>query len=145
VTTDIQKRAAAPVIVTMVGGAPLDTIPTSAAAHTTERLTMTGPNAILYQITYDDPEVFIAPWTAQEEWDRNDKYQFFEYACAEGDVQIRNYIKASRAHRAQLAAGTANPDEVDPRARFAGTFDFDPVAPGSPPPRSGQQQASNGE
>jgi hypothetical protein len=145
VTTDIQKRAAAPVIVTMVGGAPLDTIPTSAAAHTTERLTMTGPNAILYQITYDDPEVFTAPWTAQEEWDRNDKYQFFEYACAEGDVQIRNYLRASRAHRAQLAAGTANPKQVDPRARFAGTFDFDPVAPGAPPPRSGQQQASNGE
>ncbi len=145
VTTDLQKRAAAPVIVTMVGGAPLDTIPTSAKAHTVERLTMTGPNAILYQITYDDPEVFTAPWTAQEEWDRNDHYQMFEYACAEGDVQVRNYIVASRAARAQIAAGTRKPETLaqDSRSRFTKTFDFDPVAPGAPQPGASAARKSS--
>jgi hypothetical protein len=28
-------------------------------------------------------------------WTRNDKYQFFEYACAEGNEQTGNYIKAT--------------------------------------------------
>ena len=147
VSEDIQKRAAAPVIVTMIGGAPLDTIPVGARAHSTEKLTMTGPDSILYEVTYDDPDVFTAPWTAQEEWDRNDKYQMFEYACLEGDVQVRNYIKASRAARAQIAAGTRKPEtiEKDSRSRFTKTFDFDPVAPGSPPPGAGRARgAANG-
>jgi len=147
VTEDIQKRAAAPVIVTMIGGGPLDTIPVSTKAHSIEKLTMTGPNSILYQVTYDDPDVFTAPWTAQEEWTRNDKYQMFEYACLEGDVQVRNYIKASRAARAQIAAGTRKPETIDKdsRSRFTKTFDFDPVAPGSPQPGTGRPQgASNG-
>jgi hypothetical protein len=146
VTEDIQKRAAAPVIVTMIGGAPLDTIPVSTRAHAVEKLTMTGPNSILYEVTYDDPDVFTAPWTAQEEWNRNDKYQMFEYACLEGDVQIRGYISASRAARAQIAAGTRKPEtiEKDSRSRFTKTFDFDPVAPGSPQPGSGSKQAANG-
>jgi hypothetical protein len=147
VTYDLQKRAAAPVIVTMVGGAPLDTIPVSAKAHAVEKLTMTGPDSILYEVTYDDPEVFTAPWTAQEEWDRNDEYQMFEYACLEGDVQIRGYISASRAARAQIAAGTRKPETIDKdsRSRFTKTFDFDPVAPGSPPPGAGgAQTAANG-
>jgi hypothetical protein len=146
VTEDLQKRAAAPVIVTMIGGAPLDTIPVSARAHSVEKLTMTGPDSILYEVTYDDPEVFTAPWTAQEEWSRNDKYQMFEYACLEGDVQIRGYVSASRAARAQIAAGTRKPEtiEKDSRSRFTKTFDFDPVAPGAPPPRTARAQASNG-
>jgi hypothetical protein len=147
VTHDLQKRAAAPVIVTMIGGAPLDTIPVSTKAHSIEKLTMTGPDSILYEVTYDDPEVFTAPWTAQEEWNRNDQYQMFEYACLEGDVQIRGYVSASRAARAQIAAGTRKPEtiEQDSRSRFTKTFDFDPVAPGAPRPAARQDaQASNG-
>jgi hypothetical protein len=146
VTYDLQKRAAAPVIVTMVGGAPLDTKPVGARAHAVEKLTMTGPDSILYEVTYDDPDVFTAPWTAQEEWTRDDKYQMFEYACLEGDVQIRGYISASRAARAQIAAGTRKPETIDKdsRSRFTKTFDFDPVAPGSPQPgATGRRGNSN--
>jgi hypothetical protein len=90
--------------------------------------------------------VFAAPWTAQEEWVRNDKYEMFEYACLEGDVQVRGYVSASRAARKQIAAGTRTPEtiEKDSRSRFTKTFDFDPVAPGAPPPRSAGAQASNG-
>ncbi|HZF45312.1 MAG TPA: hypothetical protein VEZ26_03175, partial [Sphingomonadaceae bacterium] len=111
-----------------------NTIPMSKQARTVEKLTMTGPNAILYEITYSDPEVYTKPWTAQLEWARDDKYQFFEYACHEGNVQLRNYVSASRAHRADIAAGKEKPEttEEDSRSRFAKQFDFDPVAPGAP-------------
>ncbi len=93
----VSKRAASPLNMATQLVPPFNTIPTSAKARTVERLTMTGPNSILYEITYTDPEVYTAPWTAQLEWTRDDSYQMFEYACHEGNVQLRNYITASRA------------------------------------------------
>ena len=96
-----------------IGVPPINTIPTSTQAHTVERLTMTGPNAMIYEMTYDDPEVFTAPWTARIEWTRDDKYEIYEYACHEGDVQVRNYINASRAARKQIAAGTRKAETLE--------------------------------
>ena len=127
-THDLAKRAASPLNMATQATPPFNTTPTSDKAHTIERLTMTDAKTITYEITYSDPEVFTAPWTARINWDRDDNYQFFEYACHEGDVQVRNYIVASRAHRALVAAGKANPNEVDSRARFAVPFDRDPAA-----------------
>ncbi len=75
--------------------------PISEQAHIVERFTMTGPDTIVYEMTYTDPVVFSEPWTARLDWKRDDKYGMFEYACHEGNVQIRNYITASRAQRAQ--------------------------------------------
>jgi hypothetical protein len=129
-THDPLKRAASPLNVATQGAPPLNTTPTSPRAKTVERLTMIGPNTITYELTYSDPEVYTAPWTARFNWTRDDSYQMFEYACHEGDEQIRNYITASRAHRAALAAGTSSPDEPDMRERFAQPFDRDPAAAG---------------
>jgi len=143
VSHDLSKRSAAPVMVTMIGGAPRNTIPTSDKAHMIEKLTMTGPDSILYEVTYDDPKTFTAPWTAQLEWSRNDDYFMPEYACHEGDVQLRNYINANRATRAAIAKGELDPKDYDDGNRnFDRQFDRDPVAPlapgevpfGAPPP-----------
>ena len=138
VSYDIQKRAASPLNMASQNVPPFNTIPTSTKAHTVERLTMVDANTMDYQITYDDPMVFTRPWTARFEWARDDGYQFFEYACIEGDVQVANYIKASRAERAAIANGTKKPElgAADSRTRFAGQFDYDPAAndrPGPPP------------
>lgn len=126
-THDAFKRAASPVNMATQGVPPLNTIPMSDKAKVVERFTMTGPNSLVHELTYTDPEVFTAPWTTRIEWSRDDGYQFFEYACHEGNVQLRGYITASRAHRADLAAGKADPNEVDSRARFAVPFDRDPA------------------
>ena len=83
------------------GSPPENDTPVSADARMTERFTMNGPNSIAYEMTWTDPVVFTAPWSARLDWQRDDKYGIFEYACTEGDVQIRNYISASRAERAQ--------------------------------------------
>ena len=96
-TTDAFARNGSPLNMATLGVPPFNTIPTSRQARSTERLTMTGPDSITYEITYSDPEVFTAPWTARLDWTRNDEYAFFEYACHEGNVQVRNYITASRA------------------------------------------------
>ncbi len=127
VTHDPFKRAASPINVATQGAPPFNTIPTSKEAKTVERLTMIGPNTIVYEVTYSDPEVFTKPWTARFDWTRDNNYKFYEYACHEGDEQVRNYITSSRAHRAAIAAGTAKADEPDMRERFAKPFDRDPA------------------
>ena len=136
VSRDSSKRSASPVIVTMVGGAPLDTTPMSPQARTVERLTMTGPNTLMHELTYSDPATYTAPWTARTEWVRDDGYKFYEYACHEGDVQIRGYITSSRAERAAIARGEKVPEklEADSRTRFTKDFDRDPgvAAPAGP-------------
>jgi hypothetical protein len=136
VSHDHLKRAASPLNMATQGVPPFNTIPTSKQAKTVERLTMVSPTAMAYEITYTDPEVFTQPWTARIEWVRDDSYQFFEYACHEGNVMMRNYIKASVAHRADVAAGRAKPDgEKDSRLRYAVPFDRDPAAqPDTPAP-----------
>ncbi len=103
-TTDQYARNGSPLNMATMGVPPFNTIPTSAEAVTTERLTMSNKDHIIYELTYNDPKVFTAPWTARLEWTRKDDYEFFEYACHEGNVQLRNYITASRAGNLQAAS-----------------------------------------
>jgi hypothetical protein len=81
--------------------------------------------------------VYTAPWTTRIEWTRDDEYQFFEYACHEGNYMPRDYIRASRAQQARIAAGeeAAVTAENDDRSRFATPFDWDPGV--GPRPRPG--------
>ncbi len=102
-TRDMFARNGSPLNMATRGVPPWNTIPTSAQAKVTERLTMTGANTIAYEMTYADPAVFTEPWTLRFDWTRDDTYAFYEYACHEGDVQVRNYITASRAGRLEEA------------------------------------------
>jgi hypothetical protein len=102
-TTNI-KSGAAPLNMATIGAPFGNTIPMSDKAHVVERLTMAGPDTLVYTMTYSDPTVWTAPFTVRMDIPRNSSYEFYEYACHEGDVQVRNYIKASRAQRAQAAA-----------------------------------------
>lgn len=77
--------------------------PVSEQAHMTERLTMIDADSITYEMTWDDPGIFTGPWTARLDWKRDEEYGIFEYACHEGNVQIRNYISSSRAQRAKAS------------------------------------------
>ena len=107
-TRDMHARNGSPLNMATRGVPPWNTIPTSAQAQVEERLTMTGENTITYEMTYTDPAVFTAPWTIRYDWTRDDDYEFFEYACHEGNVQVRNYITASRAGR----LGTLSEEEL---------------------------------
>jgi hypothetical protein len=149
VSTDPYKRSASPVIVTMIGGAPLNTTPTSPKARMVERLTMTGPNTLMHELTYDDPETYTAPWTTRIEWTRDDSYKFYEYACHEGNQAMRGYILASKAERAAIARGEKAPEALakDSRTRFLQAFDKDagvaapPAAASSPPAGAGKGES----
>ena len=99
VETDGFTEQSAPVNVGTWGSPPRNDTPQSSEASMVERFTMTGPDTIVYEVTYSDPVVYTAPWTARLDWQRNEDYQIFEYACHEGNVQIRGYINSSRAQR----------------------------------------------
>ncbi|WP_126174039.1 hypothetical protein [Altericroceibacterium xinjiangense] len=98
---DYLKRAASPLNMATIGAPPNNTIPMSEQAKVVERLTMVDEDTITYEMTYSDPVYWTAPWTVRADWERNSEYEFFEYACNEGNVQLRNYVNSSRAMRAQ--------------------------------------------
>ncbi|MFB0613119.1 hypothetical protein [Aurantiacibacter poecillastricola] len=102
---DHLARGPSPLNLATHGREPWNTLPTSPEARVVERITMTGPDQLVYEVTYTDPQVFTRPWTARLDWSRDDTYKIFEYACHEGNVQIRDYITASRAERASAADG----------------------------------------
>jgi hypothetical protein len=87
------------------GSPPGNVTPIGDQAKIVERFTMTGPSSIIYEVTYSDLEIFERPWTARLDWKRNDNYQIFEYACHEGNVQLRGFISSSRAQRAAAMEG----------------------------------------
>ncbi len=70
-------------------------LPTSREQTVTERLTMTGPDTILYEAIVRDPVVLTAPFTLRFPWSRNDDYRLFEYACHEGNTVIPYYIRST--------------------------------------------------
>jgi hypothetical protein len=124
---DLAKRASSP-----ISGRPSGVVPMSGKAGAVERLTMTGPNTIAYEVTYSDPDVYTAPWTVAFEWTRDEEYRIYEYACHEGNT-VRDMITGSRAHRsldAEMPRGSGNtqqdgtgrwpfPRPVDPGAEQA--------------------------
>ncbi len=101
VETSNIRTGASPLNMATNGAPANNTIPMSPQAHVTERFTMTASNTIVYEMTYSDPVYWTAPFTVRADWTRNEKYKFYEYACHEGDEQVRNYITASRAQRAK--------------------------------------------
>jgi hypothetical protein len=134
-TTNITPGAA-PLNAASIGGPSpaYNTIPMSPEAKVIERFTLINPNTMTYEMTYSDPKVWTAPFTLRVDWPRNEKYQFYEYACHEGDEQVRNYIVANRALRAKLASGEITPEEA------AGRRPRRPAAAAQPPPVAGAQQ-----
>jgi hypothetical protein len=68
--------------------------------HLTERFTRTGPDAIDYQMTIDDPTTWVKPWTAVVRL-RAAKDNVHEFACHEGNVDVlRGILGGARAEEA---------------------------------------------
>jgi len=87
-----------------VGSPPFNNTPISHEYVLTEHFTRTGPETLTYQATVHDPVIWSADWTVELPWKLNNDYQFFEYACAEDNSMVRNYITWSRAERGLLPA-----------------------------------------
>ncbi|MGZ3366843.1 MAG: hypothetical protein ACXWKY_19535, partial [Caulobacteraceae bacterium] len=142
-TTNI-RPGAAPLNAASIGGPTpaYNTIPMTADAKVTERFTLINANTMTYEMTYSDPKVWTAPFTLRMDWPRNEKYEFFEYACHEGDEQVRNYIVANRALRAKIASGEISPDEAQGRRRQAPAAGAPAAGAQTPAAGAGRPQAA---
>ncbi len=69
-----------------------------------EHLTMKNPGQIHYEAWVEDPVVLTGPYKLDFPWVRNDDYGMYEYACHEGNVQVRGYIMSTSPRFAEQRA-----------------------------------------
>ena len=70
-----------------------------------ERFTPISADVLQYELTVTDPRTWTAPWKVAFPLKRESDYQFFEYACHEGNNAMRNILSGSRADERAAAAG----------------------------------------
>jgi len=63
--------------------------------HLTERFRRVDKDTVRYEVTFDDPRTWAAPWTAALDMGRQDG-GMFEYACQEGNYGLMNILRSSR-------------------------------------------------
>jgi hypothetical protein len=62
-----------------------------------ERFTRTGDKTMDYRITIIDEKTWTRPWTILIQLEKNDNYQFLEYACHEGNYAMSDILSGMRA------------------------------------------------
>jgi len=61
-------------------------------AHLVERFTFIDANSMNYEVTIDDPTVFTRPWTMRVAEKRRPDYEFWEFACHEGEQNAEHLL-----------------------------------------------------
>jgi len=74
--------------------------PVSTQMKTTERFTRLNNDYLLYEMIVEDPVIMARPYTVRFPIRQDPNYEWWEYACHEGNRTIRDYINTSRAERA---------------------------------------------
>lgn len=72
--------------------------------HVIERFTRTGPDAITYQFTVEDPGTWTKPWTGEMVFGTAPG-QIYEYACHEANASMTNLLSAARNLEKETAEG----------------------------------------
>jgi hypothetical protein len=101
-TTNFKAGASATNIGVM-GSPQGNRFPTSEQMKITERITRLNDSVLLYEIKTEDPVILTRSWTARYPLKLDPSYQWWEYACHEGNRTIGDYINASRAERAKAS------------------------------------------
>jgi hypothetical protein len=86
-------------LITGIPGKPRGDWPSSPNMKITERFTRVSEKQIDYEMTIDDREVLTDKVAISYPMYLDPEYQFFEYACHEGNTAVRNFIEASRFER----------------------------------------------
>jgi hypothetical protein len=83
--------------------------PVSEQMKTTERFTRLNNDFLLYEIKTEDPLIMTRPYTVRFPIKKDDSYDWWEYACHEGNSVIPNYVTTSRYERAHPPEPAAAP------------------------------------
>ncbi len=77
--------------------------------HLVERFTRVAPDAVRYELTFDDPTTWTRPWTAVVTLKRQDA-NIYEFACHEGNASImQSILTAAREFGPRNAATWETP------------------------------------
>ena len=63
----------------------------------TERFTPIDENTLSWEVRFEDPATWTAPWAFEMPLKRDAEAQPFEYACHEGNLGLANILSAARA------------------------------------------------
>jgi hypothetical protein len=89
--------------------------------HLVERWTRTGLSTLEYAVTVEDPTVWTRPWTAKQEFTKQNEQEdriYYEPRCIEGNYGLPGLLRGSRAEELAFAEGRG----PDPATR-----DYDPA------------------
>jgi hypothetical protein len=92
--------------------------------HLVERWTRTGPAALEYVVTIEDPTVWTRPWIVKQEFTRQSEQEnriYYEPRCVEGNYAFPAMMLASRVEDLAFAEGRGpNPATKDNATDFVG-------------------------
>src|SRR5688572_24553117 len=101
VETTNYRGGHAPMINLAVVGSPAgNRFPHSDQMKTTERITRLNNDMWLYEIKTEDPVILTGPFTVRYPMKHDPNYEWWEYACHEGNTIVPNYTNTSRHERA---------------------------------------------
>jgi hypothetical protein len=113
VETTNYKGGHAPLInLAVVGSPPGNRFPQSDQMKTTERITRVNDTMWLYEIKTEDPVILTGPFTVRYPMRHDPAYEWWEYACHEGNTIVPNYTSTSRHERANPEKEVATPIPV---------------------------------
>jgi hypothetical protein len=84
--------------------------------HVVEHWTRTGATSLEYEVTVEDPTVWTRPWTAKQEFTRQDEQEnriYYEPRCIEGNFGLPGLLHGRRMEELAFAEGRG----IDPRTR----------------------------
>jgi hypothetical protein len=120
VETTNYKGGHAPLInLAVVGSPPGNRFPQSDQMKTTERITRLNDDMWLYEIKTEDPVILTGSFTVRYPMRNDPSYQWWEYACHEGNTIVPNYTTTSRHERANPEKEVAQPVQVAPEVAGA--------------------------
>jgi hypothetical protein len=99
-TTNYQGGHAPLINLAVVGSPPGNRFPQSDQMKTTERITRLNNDMWLYEIRTEDPVILTRPFTVRYPMRHDPTYEWWEYACHEGNTIVPNYTNTSRHERA---------------------------------------------
>lgn len=76
--------------------------------HLVERWTRTGPKTLAYEVTVEDPTVWMRPWTVKQEFGRQSEEEnriYTEPRCVEGNYGLPGLLHGRRVEDLAFAQG----------------------------------------
>jgi len=85
--------------------------------HLVERWTRTSPTDLAYELTIEDPTVWVRPWTVKREFTRQSDEEnkiYYEPRCIEGNYALPGMLRGARMEETAFAEGRGpNPATKD--------------------------------